>query len=1230
MSDNNTTSINEKAVILFEMLDIDSSKTLEKREILKAMRDNKKVKTIIETSKSLEPLLHPAKYKSIFSKINTSSDGHITLEEFSKFIDDVEQVAKKEEKEQDEGNKESNDNNNNNNNSDNNVANVKDNEKQAGNKNTPAKAPGPPPKEKTEKPVATTAPPPPLKKEDETAQKTPGPPKKTMQEKAEKKDEEEQHAPPPPPKKPEEKKKEAENSTATEHAPPPPPKKTVEKKRTVEKAAPGPPGAPKGPHKTHSSSNGEKKEEHHAPPPPKKPKQVEVMEEVIVSDSDSEADEREEAEERARIQLREMQEEMGIEEELYIEPTKDNVTKDFFENDNKLTAASDADNSKARPSTSNNDKELISDNLGERPSTTSTGTRPSNPGSNKRTLRPLKKKNQAPSDIYADLLPEVRVFELSPEHKKVTVPSLWGWRPASRAQTAPTQTLPGIGKTAEGLNIDHIYTKEERGILLEDAIQKLPMTDGLEHLFKEVNGLLEYTPTARRFQDIEERNRKTKLMKKFRYHHAHLFFTQIREILVILQNLPNEWGIPYFDEYWSWHFHNIADNLNYALREVDWLPEQAKPACRAPQLAINDYKEYVIGRARKIAEEDHHHISPRKGAAKFDGNEKHMTQMLSPALPRATLIKLPKRDQHIASWFALLERALKILQCKKGAKAICKSMIALCKYTPEAKRFKEEKKRNLMVQHVLNFHLDVCRKAFHSFENVINAWTVLPSDWIDVNNNFWEMQLQEDAALVESALNEVDWLPEAAKATFRRAVYTLEVFEKYTARIVKASRSKAKSQQKRERRPSVLPRMTGVGFFPEQHLIMSHDQQKDLQVQATKILPNVKKGLEAITAAVEALKNFKPAAGRYQDLGEKRMRLAELNDFAQSQAQKFHIELKQIVHLRKQLPDDWVDKYNSYWLTHLQDIAFNMQEALMEIDWLPEAAKPTLRAAYLRMEAYKQHIKREVHRDYNRRALDLETYLRESIVRVNGKRTKSIIAKEKEIHQLKINLNEKEKRSKEDGATLGKETTVRLREHWLMETLEKANDDVIETEKIIGREAVNELKEAYKDEFDESKNLLDLFRDFKSQKSETKRRSPGRRPYTAGDNVVKKRRNNRRGNRSLSRYDDADESDGYSPGTPFYLQSREERLKLKLRADKAIDGIKGFSTALKTAITNYKMQRHIDSQKKAINERSECAKRVTRRKRKIRKKKIKVFDERIDKILKLKEKEGLVPRKTFR
>ena len=72
-------------------------------------------------------------------------------------------------------------------------------------------------------------------------------------------------------------------------------------------------------------------------------------------------------------------------------------------------------------------------------------------------------------------------------------------------------------------------------------------------------------------------------------------------------------------------------------------------------------------------------------------------------------MKLPKREQHILSWYALLDRALKILECKKGANAISKAMIALCKYTPEAKRFKSVKKRDRMVKHVLNFHLDICR-----------------------------------------------------------------------------------------------------------------------------------------------------------------------------------------------------------------------------------------------------------------------------------------------------------------------------------------------------------------------------------------------------------------------------------------------------------------------------------------------------------------------------------------
>ena len=57
------------------------------------------------------------------------------------------------------------------------------------------------------------------------------------------------------------------------------------------------------------------------------------------------------------------------------------------------------------------------------------------------------------------------------------------------------------------------------------------------------------------------------------------------------------------------------------------------------------------------------------------------------------------------------------------------------------------------------------------------------------------------------------------------------------------------------------------------------------------------------------------------------------------------------------------------------------------------------------------------------------------------------------------------------------------------------------------------------------------------------------------------------------------------------------------------------------------MQRRIDSQRK-LKERSEC-KRVTRRSRS-RKKKNRGFWWKVEQILKLKQKQGLVPKKTFR
>jgi hypothetical protein len=842
--------------------------------------------------------------------------------------------------------------------------------------------------------------------------------------------------------------------------------------------------------------------------------------------------------------------------------------------------------------------------------------RPQSSADRKR-LASIKTKN-APKDIFAGLLPTQKVFQLSPEHAAVAVPSLWGWRPASRAQTAPVQSLPGIGATANNLDLEEVMTAEERRSLYEDVIQKIPMYDGLEHLFGQCERLLQYNPTALRFQDLKERKRKKNVMKKFRYHHANLFFTNLREVIVILQNLPDEWGVPFLDEYWSWHFHNLAEKLEHTLREIDWLPEHGKPPIRAPQLAIVEYKEYVLTRSRKLAEEEHHHISPRRGV--LEGDDGEITQLLTPALPRSSIIKLPKRDKHLVEWAHLIERCLKVLRCKKGVNAIGNSMIRLCQYVPEAKRYKNLHRRKRMVSHVTNFHLDICRKAFHCLENACNTASAMPRTYTDVNNNFWEMQLQEDAALVQDALNEVDWLPEASKATFRRAVYSLETFENYMIRLQKASRL---SKGSGEKISTILPRMTGCGFFPEEHLIMTQEQHDDVRKEAHTLMPHVKKGLVSISDAVEALKNFKPAAGRYADAGEKRKRLAELTDFAHSQAQKFYIELKQIVHLRKQLPADWEDKYNDYWEMHLQDIAGEMKEALMEIDWLPESAKPTLRAAHLRMNAYKQHIKRAVHLDYGRRALDIDTYLKESIVRVKGKQNAHRATLSKREYDKRSLLKEKHHRSRKDSVVLKKLTNVRLRARRLQVTKEQALEVEQSTRLIIGNDAVDAVRRNFKKEFETAEKVIDDLRKLKSQpkrvNSTGRSNSPFARPHTAGGVSAS--------GRTMANAIGTPYNVSVGPVTSFAGSNMQ---KLSDNAEEAVEIYNSFIISLEQSIVSFRQRIHRESQEKSVKERIACTRRINKRSKRRKKKSIKVFGGKFEKLLESKQREGLLPRKTFR
>ena len=208
------------------------------------------------------------------------------------------------------------------------------------------------------------------------------------------------HPPAPSPPQKKEEKHVSDTDEAITPAPPPPPKKVKESVKKDD-GVPGPPGPPKGPHRIHRNATMAAASDPptlHAPPPPKKPKAPkETKVSSDESESDSEADEREEMEERARLQLREMNEELGIEEK----PLEVDVNRvEAVPTTPSSQASSHAQQNEhlqQRPSTSNNDKELvpITENFGERPSTTSLGTRPSNPSANGRTgLGPLKTKKK--------------------------------------------------------------------------------------------------------------------------------------------------------------------------------------------------------------------------------------------------------------------------------------------------------------------------------------------------------------------------------------------------------------------------------------------------------------------------------------------------------------------------------------------------------------------------------------------------------------------------------------------------------------------------------------------------------------------------------------------------------------------------------------------------------------------------------------------------------------------
>jgi hypothetical protein len=85
--------------MIFNLIDEDNSRTLEKEELMTAVNDNQQVLELLHTSKILRPLLQKELYEEAFLHLETAHEGHVTYAEFKSFIlTVVTAAAKKEER----------------------------------------------------------------------------------------------------------------------------------------------------------------------------------------------------------------------------------------------------------------------------------------------------------------------------------------------------------------------------------------------------------------------------------------------------------------------------------------------------------------------------------------------------------------------------------------------------------------------------------------------------------------------------------------------------------------------------------------------------------------------------------------------------------------------------------------------------------------------------------------------------------------------------------------------------------------------------------------------------------------------------------------------------------------------------------------------------------------------------------------------------------------------------
>ena len=79
MAETSSSSTNEVLNQAFREIDVDSSGTIEKKELLKALMFNERVSAILHQFEHLLPLLKPKHFEQAFMDMNTAHDNHRIL-----------------------------------------------------------------------------------------------------------------------------------------------------------------------------------------------------------------------------------------------------------------------------------------------------------------------------------------------------------------------------------------------------------------------------------------------------------------------------------------------------------------------------------------------------------------------------------------------------------------------------------------------------------------------------------------------------------------------------------------------------------------------------------------------------------------------------------------------------------------------------------------------------------------------------------------------------------------------------------------------------------------------------------------------------------------------------------------------------------------------------------------------------------------------------------------------